>query len=79
MEYQRRFKKVFDKTTALTHFEQGDMILCKFEATKKKVGKLDAVWEESFWVVRSYNKLETTRDKEVLRSWNAKHLRRFYL
>jgi hypothetical protein len=43
MEYQRRFKKAFDKTTALTHFEQGDLILCKFEATKKKVGKLDAV------------------------------------
>jgi hypothetical protein len=33
MEYQKRFKKAFDKTIAPTHFQQGDMILHKVEAT----------------------------------------------
>jgi hypothetical protein len=54
MEYQKRFKKAFDKTIAPTHFQQGDMILHKVEATWKRVGKLDAAWEGPFRVVRSY-------------------------
>jgi hypothetical protein len=48
MEYQRRFKKAFDKIVAPNHFQQGDLVLRKIEATRKKVGKLDAAWEEPF-------------------------------
>jgi hypothetical protein len=33
MEYQRRFKKAFDKTIAPTHFQQGNLVLRKVEAT----------------------------------------------
>jgi hypothetical protein len=45
MEYQRRFKKAFDKTITPTHFQQGDLVLRKIEMTGKRVGKLDAMWE----------------------------------
>jgi hypothetical protein len=42
MEHKKRFKNVFDKTIAPTHFQQSDMVLRKVEATRKRVGKLDA-------------------------------------
>jgi hypothetical protein len=48
MEYQRRFKKAFDKTIAPNHFQQGDLILRKIKATRKKVRNLDVAWEEPF-------------------------------
>jgi ribosomal protein L21E len=83
MEYQRRFKKAFDKTVALNHFQQGDLVLRKIEATRKKVGKLDAAWEGPFRVIQSYHnrsyKLETMTNHKVPRSWNARHLHKFYL
>jgi hypothetical protein len=83
MKYQRRFKKALDKTVASNHFQQGDLVLRKIEATRKKVGKLYAVWEGPFRVVRSYHngsyKLETMTGHEVPRSRNARHLRKFYL
>jgi hypothetical protein len=72
MEYQRRFKKAFDRTIAPTHFQQGDLVLHKVETIRKKVEKLDAAWEGPFRVVRSYNnglyKLEITWGKEVPKS-----------
>jgi hypothetical protein len=69
MEYQKRFKKAFDKTIAPNHFQQGDLILRKIKATIKKVRKLDVAWEEPFRVVRCYHngsyKLETVIGHEV--------------
>jgi hypothetical protein len=83
MEYQRWFKKAFEKTIASTHFQHGDLVLRKVESIGKKVEKLDVAWEGPFRIVRSYNngsyKLETTGRKEIPRSWNARHLRKFYL
>jgi hypothetical protein len=37
MEYQRRFKKAFDKTITPTHFQQGDLVLRKIEMTEREL------------------------------------------
>jgi hypothetical protein len=37
MEYQRRFKKVFDKIIASIHFQQGDMVLRKLKQHEREL------------------------------------------
>ena len=81
-EYQRKVKKAFDKRVAPRHFQRGDLVLRKVEATGKKVDKLDPAWEGPFEVVRGFEgrayQLATMERVAIPRSWNAEHLRRFY-
>jgi hypothetical protein len=81
-EYQRRILKIFDKHVAPRHFQPGDLVLQKMEATGKQLGKLDPAWEGPFRIVHSHHngayKLETLEGKEILRTWNAIHLHKFF-
>ena len=81
-EYQRQVKKAFDKRVAPRHFQPGDLVLRKVEATGKNADKLDPAWEGPFEVLRGFEgrayKLATIDGVPIPRSWNAEHLRRFY-
>ena len=81
-EYQRRIKKAFDRHISPRHFQPGDLVLRKLEATGKHGGKLDPAWEGPYRVTLSHGngayKLEELDGKTVPRTWNAIHLRKFY-
>ena len=82
-EFQRRMRSAFNKKIAPRHFQPGDLVLRKVEATGKRVGKLDPTWEGPFKVVRSYEgrayKLEEMDGKLIPRTWGIEHLRSFYV
>ena len=83
VEYQRRMRRAFDAHITPRHFQPGDLVLRKVEATGKQVGKLDPAWEGPFIVVRSYEgrayKLSTEDGQLIPRTWNIEHLRKFYV
>ncbi|KAJ1696048.1 hypothetical protein LUZ63_004560 [Rhynchospora breviuscula] len=82
-EYQRKMRKNFDKKVAPKHFQPGDWVLRKVEATGKQVGKLDPAWEGPFEVVKSIGgkayHLKDMKEKSIPNAWNAAHLRKFYV
>ncbi|KAJ3704748.1 hypothetical protein LUZ61_008453 [Rhynchospora tenuis] len=82
-DYQRKMRKNFDKRVAPKHFQPGDWVLRKVEATGKPVGKLDPVWEGPFEVTKSIEgrayHLQDMQGKKIPNAWNAAHLRKFYV
>ncbi|KAJ4793841.1 Pol-polyprotein [Rhynchospora pubera] len=82
-EYQRRMRRGFDKKVAPKHFQPGDWVLRKIEATGKQVGKLDPAWEGPFEIIKSIEgrayHLRDMRGKRIPNAWNAAHLRKFYV
>ncbi|KAJ1691406.1 hypothetical protein LUZ63_015561 [Rhynchospora breviuscula] len=82
-EYQRKMRKNFDRKVAPKHFQPGDWVLRKVEATCKQVGKLDPAWEGPFEVVKSIGgkayHLKDMKGKNIPNAWNAAHLRKFYV
>ncbi|KAJ4813319.1 Pol-polyprotein [Rhynchospora pubera] len=82
-EYQRRMRRSFDRKVAPKHFQPGDWVLRKIEATGKQVGKLDPAWEGPFEIIKSIEgrayHLRDMRGKRILNAWNAAHLRKFYI
>ncbi|KAJ4821053.1 Pol-polyprotein [Rhynchospora pubera] len=82
-EYQRRMRKGFDRKVAPKHFQPGDWVLRKIEATGKQVGKLDPAWEGPFEIIKSIEgrayHLRDMRGKRIPNAWNAAHLRKFYI
>ena len=83
MEYQRRVKKAFDRHVAPRHFEAGDLVLRKVEATGKHVGKLEPNWDGPYRVTATKEKgayeLKDSEGMILPRPWNACHLRKFYV
>ncbi|KAJ1685137.1 hypothetical protein LUZ63_016527 [Rhynchospora breviuscula] len=82
-EYQRKMRKNFDRKIAPKHFQPGDWMLRKVEATGKQVGKLDPAWEGPFEVVKSIGgkayHLKDMKGKRIPNAWNAANLRKFYV
>ncbi|KAJ4760216.1 Pol-polyprotein [Rhynchospora pubera] len=82
-EYQRRMRRGFDRKVAPKHFQPGDWVLRKIEATGTQVGKLDPVWEGPFEIIKSIEgrayHLRDMRGKRIPNAWNAAHLRKFYV
>jgi hypothetical protein len=83
MEYQRRVKRAFDRHVAPRHFQAGDLVLRKVEATGKHVGKLEPNWDGPYRVTAVRGKgayeLEDREGMILPRPWNACHLRKFYV
>ncbi|KAJ4804794.1 Pol-polyprotein [Rhynchospora pubera] len=82
-EYQRRMRRGFDRKVAPKHFQPGDWVLRKIEATGKQVGKFDPAWEDPFEIIKSIEgrayHLRDMRGKRIPNVWNAAHLRKFYI
>ena len=82
-EYHKRVKKVFDKKVLPRSFCQGDLVLRSIEATGKHIRKLDPKWEGPFKVAQACGngayKLETLTGDPIPRSWNALHLKKFFM
>lgn len=81
--YQKRIKRAFDKHVSPRGFEPGDLVLRKIEATGQHVAKLAPNWEGPFRVKRGRGigayELEDMQGRPIPRTWNACHLRKFYL
>ena len=84
-DYQRKTTRYYDRKVRPNSFKTGDLVLKKLLPTRKDPthGKLRPNWEGPYIVSRiiqpSNYELQTKEGKTLHHSWNAKHLKRFYL
>ena len=82
-EYQKRVKRAFDKKVVPRDYHPGDLMLKKVEASGKHVGKLEPNWEGPYRIVclrgKGAYELEDMEGRNLVRPWNAIHLRKFYV
>ena len=82
--YQQRAAKFWNKGVKERHFQVGDWVLRKIfpNTPEHKDGKLNASYEGPYKVVEITGpgayKLVDVHGKDVPRSWNAIHLKRYY-
>ena len=83
--YQQAAARYYNKKVKHRHCHEGDLVLRKvFQNTKEwKAGKLGANWEGPYRVEQIIKpgvyRLEEMDGTGVPRSWNAHHLRRYYV
>ncbi|GAV84222.1 hypothetical protein CFOL_v3_27666 [Cephalotus follicularis] len=82
--YQQRVSRYYNKTVSPIPLRQGDLVLRNSaigDPTGTR-GKLAPSWEGPYKIKRVLRpgtfKLETLGGKEISRSWNAEHLRKYY-
>ncbi|KAL2235239.1 UNVERIFIED_CONTAM: Gag-Pol polyprotein [Sesamum indicum] len=82
MHHKSLMLRSHNKNLKLRSLQVGDLILKKAEVSKH-VGKLDPNWEGPFKVVEIIRngafKLQDIQGKDLLRPWNIRNLRRFYV
>ena len=83
--YQQRVAKYYNSKVRHRSFKADDLVLGKVFQNTQEVnsGKLDPTWEGPYRVtsiprVGAY-RLQSLDGKDVPRSWNSVHLRRYYL
>ena len=83
VEYQKRIKRAFDRKVVPRDYRPGDLVLKKVEASGKHVGKLEPNWEGPYRIVclrgKGAYELEDMEGRNLVRPWNAIHLRKFYV
>jgi len=83
VEYQKRIKRAFDRKVVPRDYHPGDLVLKKVEASGKHVGKLEPNWEGPYRIVclrgKGAYELEDMEGRNLVRPWNAIHLRKFYV
>jgi hypothetical protein len=81
-KYQAETIKWRDRKVRLKNIKLGHLILRRV-ANSDTVGKLQLKWEGPFLVVSSSRpssyRLKDMDDNDILRSWNADELRRYYV
>lgn len=75
----------FNKTVGPKKFQVGDWVLKKVSLMIKDSveGKFAPKWEGPYWVVKCHKKgayhLKSEAGKMLLRAWNAKHQKKYYM
>lgn len=83
--YQQSAASYYNSMVRSQTFNKGDLLLRKFfqNIAEPNIGKLGANWVSPYCVSKvvcpGVYLLETLYDIEVLRSWNAEHLRKYYM
>jgi hypothetical protein len=83
--YQDRADRYFNKKVNPRKFQLGDWVLRKVSPITKDPteGKLRPQWEGPYKVIRCHDKgayhLIDTAGKELLRAWNAEHLKKYFM
>ena len=81
---QRQVIQYYNKRIKQRQFEKGDLVLWNYQASKPpaKQKKISPNWEGLYLVStvvgRGAYKLQTIEGREILRTWNAQHLTKYY-
>jgi hypothetical protein len=82
---QDRASRYFNKTVSPRRFQLGDWVLRKVSLITKDPteGKLGRQYEGPYKVIRCHDKwayhLIDTTARELLRAWNAEHLKKYFM
>ena len=81
--YKQKIAQYHDAKVKTRVYRPGDLVLRNVRATEKHVGKLDPNWEGPYRIRTllgpSTFKLEHLNGDRIPRTWNAEHLRPYYV